>query len=376
MMPRQEALDLTRRVLKHFENDTLDIADGVYRQPASAFVDQSRFDAEVAMLRGVPHVVGWVGEVAKPGSYTTKDVMGVPVLVARGKDGALRAFVNGCAHRGAQVATDCGTTRMFSCPYHGWTYGLDGRLTGVPAKKMFAGALDGRTLTPLPVAEQSGFIVVGLSNDVDVADHLASAAEALDQYGFASRHHVETRRFVVDANWKLTININFEGYHFPFVHGDTLDPIATNNSVIDTWGQHVRFAFPFRECEKFRTVAETEWPDDFYGTIGYGLFPSCVLVEAPGSYQMLRVYPGRRPGESVAYLTYGSPTEVETEQEREFYRMAMDATCNILLGQDVPMAESCQRGLEGGVPEVVFGANEPMLHYLAEQWQAAVSARR
>lgn len=199
-MPRHEALDLTRRVLKHFENDTLDIAGYVWREPRDTYVDPERFEADLQMLRSVPHVIGWTGEVALPGAYTTKDVMGVPVLVARGKDGVLRAFLNGCAHRGAQVAADCGTTRMFQCPYHGWAYALDGRLTGAPARKMFAGAdLDQRGLVPLPISEQAGLIVVGLSADVDVSTALDGVDVPLSDYGFDHNHHAETRRFDIAA---------------------------------------------------------------------------------------------------------------------------------------------------------------------------------
>lgn len=371
-MPRQESLELTRRVLKHFECDGLDTADDVWHEPREAFTDLDRFDAEVAMLRSVPHVIGWAGEVAAPGAYTTKDVMGVPVLVVRGKDGILRAFINGCAHRGAQVASDCGTTRMFTCPYHNWSYGLDGRLAGAPARKMFSGSIEGRGLTPLPVSDDAGLLVVGLTSEVDVTNAFGEIAEPLGHYDFATRHHAETRRFEIATNWKLAVDVNFEGYHFPYVHADTLDPIATNNSVCDVYDRHNRWAFPFRDIVNFRDAPEADWPEHFFGTVVYGLFPSCVLVEAPASYQMLRVYPGRTPGESIVYLTYGSPAPITTNQEREWYRMSMDAVCNVLCNQDFPMAEACQRGLEAGVAEVVFGRNEPMLHHLASVWQQAL----
>jgi phenylpropionate dioxygenase-like ring-hydroxylating dioxygenase large terminal subunit len=176
------------------------------------------------MLRNAPHVVGWAGEVAAPGAYTTKDVMGVPVLIVRGKDGIIRAFVNGCAHRGAQVACGCGMTNMFTCPYHGWTYRTDGRLAGAPARKMFSDALDGRGLTPLPVSEQAGLITVGLTQAADLDDVFEEMAEPLSHYDFSTRHHAETRRFEIATNWKLAVDVNFEGYHFPYVHADTLDP--------------------------------------------------------------------------------------------------------------------------------------------------------
>ncbi len=375
-MPRQEALELTRRVLKHFENDTLDIADDVWREPRSTYIAADRFEADVAMLRSVPHVIGWAGEVAAPGSYTTKDVMGVPVLVTRSKDGVLRAFVNGCAHRGAQVAAGCGRARMFNCPYHGWTYGLDGGLTGAPARKMFAGAdLEQRGLIPLPSSEQSGLIVIGLSPDVDVSAALDGISIPLSDYGFDRNHHAETRRFDIACNWKLAVDVNFEGYHFPYVHADTLDPLASNNSVYDTFGRNIRWAFPFRDIVQYRDAPESDWPDQFFGTVVYGLFPSCVLIEAPGTSQMLRAYPGERPGETVLYLSIGAPKEITTDDERAWYKMGIDGAAQVLDGQDFPMAAACQRGLEAGVDHVVFGRNEPLLHYLAAVREQALEVR-
>ncbi len=372
-MPRDESVELTRRVLKHFENDTLDIADDVWREPRSTYIDRDRFDADIRMLRSVPHVVGWAGEVAAAGSYTTKDVMGVPVLLARARDGVLRAFVNGCAHRGAQVATECGTTKMFTCPYHGWSYGLDGRLAGAPARKMFAGAdLDQRGLVPLPVSEQAGLIVVGMTADVDTSAALDGISTPLADYAFDTSHHVETRRFDLACNWKLAIDVNFEGYHFPYVHADTLDPLASNNSVYDIYGRNIRWAFPFRDIVQYQESPETDWPDQFFGTVVYGLFPSCVLIQAPGTSQMLRAYPGRSPGETVLYLSIAAPNEVTTDEERAWYKMGLDGAAQVLDGQDFPMAAACQRGLEAGVDHVVFGRNEPLLHHLAAVRNEAV----
>ena len=375
-MPREESLELTRRVLKHVESDSLDITGDVWREPREAFVGADRFAADVEMLRSVPHVVGWTGEVATPGAYTTKDVMGVPVIVVRDKGGDLRAFVNGCAHRGAQVAEGCGKARIFTCPYHGWAYGLDGRLTGAPARKMFAGALEGKGLIALPVSEQSGLIVVGLRPDVDVDGSLGEIREPLAHYEFSHNYHAETRRFDLEANWKLVVDVNFEGYHFPFVHADTLDPIASNNSVCDLYGRNIRWSFPFRDIVQYQGQPEADWPEQFFGTVVYGLFPSCVLIEAPGTSQMLRIYPGDAPGKSVVYLSIGAPEEITTDEQRAWYKMGIDGAALVLDGQDFPMAEACQRGLEAGVPEVLFGLNEPMLHHLAGTWLQALTDDR
>jgi hypothetical protein len=135
--------------------------------------------------------------------------------------------------------------------------------------------------------------------------------------------------------------------------------------VFDTYGRHTRWAFPFRDIVAFRDKPESDWPDQFFGTVVYGLFPSCVLIEAPGTSQMLRIYPGDEPGQTVVYLSIAAPHEITTDDERAWYKMGIDGAALVLDGQDFPMAEACQRGLEAGVTEVVFGRNEPVLHHLA-----------
>ena len=213
----EDTVDMTERVLAHIEAGTLDLADDIWMEPRDAFLSAERFGADVEMFRRVPHVIGWSGEVAQAGDFTTKDVLGTPVIVARGRDNQLRAFVNACAHRGAQVASGAGNTNRFTCPYHSWSYGLDGCLSGAPSRKMFDGAdLEHRGLIALPVSERCGLISIGLRSGVDPSGCLDGVADALGGFSFASYEHVETRRFDLATNWKLAVDVNFEGYHFPF----------------------------------------------------------------------------------------------------------------------------------------------------------------
>ncbi|MDO3333955.1 aromatic ring-hydroxylating oxygenase subunit alpha [Mycobacteroides abscessus] len=371
-MPQHEATELTRRVLAHMATDTLDVEDDVAFESRDAFVGSERFTADGDMLSKEPHVVGWSGEVA-PGEYVTKDVMGVPVLITRTRDGILHAFLNACSHRGAQVATGYVAAQSISCPYHGWTYGLNGRLTGVPARRMFAGTdLDKRSLIEIPISERCGLLTVGLSGDVELDAHLDTVEDSLSEYDFTGLRHYETRRFEVAANWKLTIDINFEGYHIKFAHSETLAPLATNNSVYDIFGRHCRWAFPLRNIVEFAEMPESDWPPDFLGTLAYFLFPTTVLIVVPGTVQMLRVYPGSRPETSVVYLTQSASGPVDTDTDRQWYTGLLDATCRVFADEDIPMAQACQRGLDGGLPNVVFGRNEPLLHHLSRVWQEAI----
>lgn len=184
---------MTRRVLGHVEANTLDIAEEALVIPADTFTSVERFAADQKMMRQVPHVVAWGGEIAEPGDYTTKDVMGTPVLLLRDSNGAARAFVNVCAHRGAQVAEGCGRATRFTCPYHAWSYDADGRLASLPGRRMFDGVdLSRLRLRPLPVDEQAGLIVVALDDSVSVDGFLDDAAADLADFGFEHYAHAQS----------------------------------------------------------------------------------------------------------------------------------------------------------------------------------------
>lgn len=374
-MSRHDNVEMIGRILTHLQADSLDIGEDVFTAPRSDFVGQERLEADRAMFLRSPQVVGWAGEVAGIGDYTTKDVMGIPVLIARAKDGKLRAFLNGCRHRGAAVAKDCGNTRKFICPYHAWTYELDGRLTGVPDRAMFAGVdLKTRRLKQLPVSERCGLITVGLSDDVDIDTYLDPIAPVLDSFHFERNGHFETRRFELKANWKLVVSINFEGYHFRFLHSGTVDQMATNHSIYDYYGRHARWYFPFRDFAKHGETPESEWPGEpleVRATMVHMLFPSCVLIDAPGATQLLRIYPGEKPGETIVYMVLGTQKPIVTEEDRKYHEFVMDSLCGVLQAEDFPAAESCQNGLQAGISEVLFGRNEAILQQLSRQWSAA-----
>ncbi len=364
---------MTRRVLDHFQANSLDIADEVMIVPAEDFTSPQRHTADRAMMRRVPHVVAWGGEIPQSGDFTTKDVMGTPLLLLRDKDGSAKAFVNACAHRGAQVAEGCGQATRFTCPYHAWSYDLSGRLATVPARRMFDGVdLSELRLRPLPASEQAGLIVVALDESVAVEGFLGDAADDLASFGFEQYAHAVSADLELRADWKLAVDVNFEGYHFPFLHKDTLAPIVTNNSVFDTYGAHCRWAFPFRNIEELRDVPEQDWPERFSGSVVYGIFPSCVLVESPVSTLMLRVYPGETPGSCIVHMVGGALHPMETDDDRLLAQAGFDGATAVLRDEDFPAAEACQRGLEHGVEKVILGRSEPLVAYLHRQWDAAL----
>ncbi|MDA2889950.1 aromatic ring-hydroxylating dioxygenase subunit alpha [Mycolicibacterium sp. BiH015] len=365
---------MTRRVLDHVEANTLDIAEVASVIPADTFTSMERFAADQKMMRQVPHVVAWGGEIAEPGDYTTKEVMGTPVLLLRDSHGAARAFVNVCAHRGAQVAEGCGRAPRFTCPYHAWSYDADGRLASLPGRRMFDGVeLSQVRLRALPVGEQAGLIVVALDDSVSVDGFLDDAAADLADFGFEHYAHAQSVDLPLRANWKLAVDVNFEGYHFPFLHKDTLAPIVSNNSVFDVFGAHCRWAFPFRNIAELRGVPEQDWPERFSGSVVYGIFPSCVLVESPVSTLMLRIYPAATPGTCIVHMVGGALRPMVSDDDRVLAQAGFDGATAVLRDEDFPAAEACQRGAENRLDNIIIGRSEPLVQHLHREWDAAIN---
>jgi nitrite reductase/ring-hydroxylating ferredoxin subunit len=140
-----------------------------------------RFDmdheaADAPPLGTSPITIGHTSQLTNTRDYITDDVSGIPVIAMRQEDGTLKAFLNVCRHRGVRVVTECaGNRRSFTCPYHGWTYGPDGGLRGIPYRQAFPSIdRDERGLREIPVQERHGLLWVHVdpNSSIDVAEFL------------------------------------------------------------------------------------------------------------------------------------------------------------------------------------------------------------
>jgi len=168
-------------------------------------------------------LVGRAGQVARPGCYITDSIAREPILVVRGDDGRLRGFFNVCRHHAAAVMTEPeGAATNLRCPYHGWTYGLDGRLRGTPD---FAGVCDfdrgAHGLIELAVSEWEQFVFVrldpqGPSLEEFLGEDLRAQIALLRLDGF---QFMERRRYAFECNWKVFVDNYLDGgYHIPHLH--------------------------------------------------------------------------------------------------------------------------------------------------------------
>lgn len=172
--------------------------------------------------------VGHVLDVPQAGDYAVKrlDFAKMSLLLVHGQDGVIRGFRNVCTHRGSKLVWDArGSCKGFSCNYHGWTFGLDGRLVHVPQEENFRNFDKSRfPLKAVHTEVWNGFIFVNLAPEPEqsLREHLGDLYPGLDGYPFEKLTSLYVHRGELRCNWKLPIAAFQEGYHFPYLHKNSL----------------------------------------------------------------------------------------------------------------------------------------------------------
>jgi choline monooxygenase len=187
--------------------------------------------------------VGAAASIPAPGDMMPMDLLGRPIVIVRQRDGAIKAFHNVCRHRGVILVERRQTQRpTMVCPYHAWSYGLDGTLLKTPhfggEGKHDTGSIarDCLDLKAIRCETWHGLIFVNLSGDaVSLAEHLAPVARRYSDFNFSEMRLGGTQEFELAANWKLPIENFIEGYHLPWTHPflNSISSMANHYSVID-----------------------------------------------------------------------------------------------------------------------------------------------
>jgi len=264
----QEAIE---RIFTHIDNGTTDLGDTVWREPVENYHSQERFDAEIALLRSLP--IPFCPSVALPekGSYIARKSAGTPLVVARGKDGKVRAFINACRHRGMQVASGSGRAQAFVCPYHAWSYGLDGSLKAIPGEEGFPGlATEDHGLVEVSAMEKGGLVYVMQKGEIS-----PEMLENSRDYFSPGQQLFKQSENTDQANWKLLTETLLEGYHIKSLHKKSFYPYGLDNvNLVDTYGANARVTFPFRRIEKLRDIPADKRRASGMLTSVYHLFPN------------------------------------------------------------------------------------------------------
>ena len=339
--------------------------------PSSWYTDPlfHRLDAET-VFRDTWQAVGHTGQVAAAGQHFTAEVAGDPVLVVRGADGVLRGFYNVCRHRGGPLATEAGCSKVLQCKYHGWTYGLDGSLRGVPQfdrVELFDRKDYG--LIPVQVTEWNGLVLVNLHESPEpIGDLLAGIEERiapLDLGALTFEHRVD---YDLRCNWKVYVDNFLEGYHVPFVHPELCklyDFQRYTTEVMD------RYSLQWSPLTQEENVYSRGGGTAFY----YYVFPSLMLNILPGRTQSNLIVPtGPNSCRVVFQYFYEDVTTAPARQ-----RIADDiAFSHEVQLEDVRICEHVQRGLESrAYDRGRFSVQmEPAVHHFQRMLKARYRAWR
>ena len=386
----QTRLGLGRRIVDHIRNGTSDLADAAMRNDVSVYTDPDRHAAERRILfRETPVVACFSNDVREPGQFRTFDETGVPIVVVRGRDGAVRAFLNVCLHRGARLVRETeGKANLFTCWFHGWSYANDGHLAAVPEAERFtdpagASALEGRDhLIAVPVAERYGLVFVQATpgSVMDIDAHLGDFGPQLELLELDKAERVKDGVLTVASNWKYALDTYGEGYHFAALHKQTLAPFFRNDiTVYDAFGPHHRVLFVARDMESWAARPEESWGvDDALGGIHY-IFPNTILFAgsvSPGKryYTTFRHFPGEKPGETATYKTIYAPGGVKSDEHRKEVEDAWDATAHVVRTEDYVVSAEGYSNLMALPPgsSVIYGRQELGLQNVHRALAAAV----
>lgn len=368
---REEAISMMRRLVAHTRNKTTDQAPEPWQEPVDNYLDEELFQAEIDLIfKRIPLPLALSCELPEKNSYKAIEVVGVPVLITRDAKGEVHAMLNVCRHRGALICeAGHGQSRALVCPYHAWSYGMDGKLNGLYGEQTF-GEFDKsqRNLIELPCVETAGVIFVcltpGLMIDIDSwLGEFRPVLEALkldECYLFSSR-------MMPGPNWKVAIEGYLEGYHFASLHKNTVFKTnLSNTAIFDGFGPHERVAFALRAIEEHLDDPEDTWdPSANVGSIIW-LFPGFSI--AGGWRQRMAIgfpLPTTKRVESMTEQRILIRKQVDGDEEQHDLEVMRDWFYDVTYGEDYITGYGVQKGVSvtGGRTQI-FGRNEPGVQYV------------
>lgn len=331
--------------------------------------------------------LGHAADVPQPGDVRPMRLLGVPLLMVRGAGGAVRVFHNVCSHRGNELVWEpCRVKGAIRCPYHAWTYDLDGRLTGTPnigglgihETERFDRGRHG--LRPVRSRVWLGLVFVNLSGDAEPFEAwirpLAERFDRLGGPGYAQRLHPAAThgefRFDVRANWKLAVENNLDASHLPWIHPalNRQSPLEDHYCFLDD------LEFAGQGSSAYDTVPHESpplprleaWPDR---TGEYPCLYPNVFVSGHADHFWTMVLEPVAPDRTIERWRSHFLDEAAVAASFESARSSIRERWAVILAEDVAVVEGMQRGrsspaFDGGVFAPVL---DPPVHHF-HRWVA------
>jgi choline monooxygenase len=318
--------------------------------PPSAFTRASLFEAEMSRIfeRSWVHVAD-LPELLRAGDYVSAAIGPTPVIVVRGDDGELRAFLNACRHRGATLAEDAGNCgRQLRCPYHAWSYTTTGKLVGVPFQEEFCGRAAGLDLIPIRVGSVGPMVFACLDAEAPpLAEWIGELGQSLARARADEMEIAFTIDYEVAVNWKVYVENGLEGYHIGFVHDFLTDFVQVRDGAENFFERFSSYTLASISPQYLDLAPPPpHLPPADRRRVRFGhLFPNLIPVLTPFDFSYLRIDPIAPDRIRLRGRSFDLGGDVTAT--RELRREAFDRTNK----QDIAIVERVQRGLRArGLP--------------------------
>jgi len=336
--------EILREIVSQYDpNLALDLASTI---PSSWYTNEDFYQLEVETVFSQSwQLAARADQVAEPGRFVTTDIAGEPVVIVRGSDRVLRGFFNVCRHHAAAVMTEPeGKVAQLRCPYHGWTYSLEGELKGTPD---FSGvcdfdrALNG--LVSLEIAEWENWVFVKTIQNVPESLEEFLGDELLAQISplqLRDLHWFERRHYQFDCNWKVFVDNYLDGgYHVPYLHKGLDSVLDYSKYMIENGAHHCLQWSPIvTDGAEAQTGAVRKGDRALY----YWIYPNFMINWYDGVMDTNLVIP-RGVDQTEVIFDFYFPDVVSEEARAR--NLASVAVGQRIQDEDVAICKSVQRGL-------------------------------
>lgn len=288
-------------------------------------------------------MVGRTDQVEKPGQFVTAAVAGEPIVVVRGNDGVLRGFFNVCRHHAAAVVTEpCGQAAILHCPYHGWNYGLDGSLKGMPefdGVKNFERQQNG--LLPVRAEIWEKFVFINLDPNAEpLTEFLGGLVKRVAPLGVSKLHFFDTRSYDIHCNWKVFIDNYLDGgYHVPHLHKGLSSVLDYKEYTIENEDRYCLQSSPMVSSDEDAATGATRKGDRAWY---FWQYPNLMINCYEGYMDTNLVIPIDVDHCRVIFDFYFSDV---SEKAQEYNRQSVAVGARVQ-DEDLGICEAVQRGLK------------------------------
>jgi phenylpropionate dioxygenase-like ring-hydroxylating dioxygenase large terminal subunit len=338
---------------------------------------------KAGIFRKMPLCLGHADQLREPGSLLARDLLGLPLLLTRDHHGQIHVLLNVCRHRGARLIhaqnERCQSSGI-SCPYHAWTYGLDGQLRAVPKAGAFP-TLDklSHGLRRLPSTVHRGLIWTILdpaAEQIDITAHLGDLDDDLRTLDLESHFFFKQRVQTRACNWKLMMDAFQETYHIKRLHASTIAPFFTGvNPAGEPVGFHARILVGRDRLPEALALPQSAWDLRRHATLTHVIFPNSLLIYHPDSTSHMAMFP-TAPDQITFVHTLFTPEEAITEKQVAHWdRNFAMIDGGVFSAEDLFISEEIQSGVSSGANEtLVFGRQEHLLRRFHENVAACLAA--